>query len=65
MHTRWLAALLLLLTTLGAAPRAEDAARRAALVERGRYIVLVGHCNNFLPPDRDPPRPYHQLPDLS
>jgi mono/diheme cytochrome c family protein len=46
MHTRWLAALLFLLTTIGAAPRAEDTARRGALVERGRYIVLVGHCNN-------------------
>lgn len=46
MNTRWFYAFLLLLTPLGPAPRAEDVAGRAAWIERGRYMVLVGHCNN-------------------
>jgi mono/diheme cytochrome c family protein len=43
MQARWVAALVVLLSPLGPAPHAED---RAAQIERRRYMVLVGHCNN-------------------
>jgi mono/diheme cytochrome c family protein len=112
-------ALLLFLTVAacGAGPMGctvAPATGSSATLERGRYMVLTGHCNNchtagyvaasgripedrwlmgnpvgwrskqgttygtnlrlyvqnlsapaFLPPDRVPPRPYQQLPDMS